>query len=60
MFRQTIFFLSFLDVKLMLNGPLYCYILLRKVEEDTKDVISFKLFRKKISFGRHEFDMVTS
>lgn len=58
MFRQTVFG-HCLDVKLVLNGHLCHYILLREVREDREDVISFKLLGTKVSFGRNEFDIVT-
>lgn len=50
MFRKTPFG-HFLDVKLVFNGPLYHYILLREVVDDRKDVISFKLLGEKVSFS---------
>ncbi|XP_038904324.1 uncharacterized protein LOC120090678 [Benincasa hispida] len=49
-----------MDPWLVFNGLLCHYILLKEVEEDKEDVISFKLLGKKVSFGREEFDIVTN
>ena len=46
----------FLDIKLVFNGPLCHYILLREVEDEWEDVVSFKLLGEKVSFGRENFE----
>ena len=57
MFRKTIFG-HFLDAKLVFNGPLYHYILLREVEDEGNNIISFKLLGQKVSFGWEDFDTI--
>ena len=49
MFKKTIF-VHILDVKLVFNGPLCHYILLREVEDERDGVLSFKLLCQKVSF----------
>lgn len=56
MFRKTMFG-HLLDVKLVFNGPMCLYILLREVKDEWEDIISFKLLGE-VSFGRKDFDII--
>lgn len=58
MFRRTIFG-YILDVKLVFSGPLCHYILLREVKKRRDNIISFKLYGEKVSFGQEDFDIIT-
>ncbi|KAA0032540.1 Ulp1-like peptidase [Cucumis melo var. makuwa] len=55
---RKILFGHFLDVKLMFNGLLCRYILLREVDNKQDDVISFKLLSQKGSIRREDFDTI--
>lgn len=57
MFRKTLFG-HFLDVMLVFNGPFCHYILLREVEDERDDLISFRLLSQKVYFGRKDFDII--
>lgn len=43
----------------MFNGLLCHYILMREVEEDMSNTISFKLLGRKVSYGHEQFNIVT-
>ncbi|TYK15907.1 Ulp1-like peptidase [Cucumis melo var. makuwa] len=58
MFRKTIFG-HFMDVKSVFNGLLCHHILLREVEDEPDDIISFKSLSQKVSFDWEDFDTVT-
>lgn len=58
MFRKTLFG-HFLDAKLVSNGHMCHYILLKEVKNEWDDVISFKLLGHKASFGWKDFDIIT-
>ncbi|TYJ97762.1 Ulp1-like peptidase [Cucumis melo var. makuwa] len=58
MFKKTIFG-HFLDVKFIFNGLLCHYILLREVEDERDNVISFKLLHQNVSFGQEDFNTIT-
>ncbi|KAA0055899.1 Ulp1-like peptidase [Cucumis melo var. makuwa] len=49
----------FLDLNIVFNGPLIHYLLLRKVEDEGKDSISFLLGGVVCTFGRREFNIIT-
>ncbi|KAL4025634.1 hypothetical protein IC575_014038 [Cucumis melo] len=58
LFRKTKFG-HFLDLNIVFNGPLIHYLLLREVEDEGKDSISFLLGGVVCTFGRREFNIVT-
>ncbi|XP_031744033.1 uncharacterized protein LOC116404765 isoform X2 [Cucumis sativus] len=58
LFRNTKFG-HFLDLNIIFNGPLIHYLLLREVEDERVDHISFKIGEVVCSFGRREFNMMT-
>ncbi|XP_022154561.1 uncharacterized protein LOC111021802 [Momordica charantia] len=58
MFRKTTF-CHLLDVDLVFNGSLIHNILLREVEESTPNTISFNLFRRRMSFERTKFHLIS-
>ncbi|KAL4012058.1 hypothetical protein IC575_029133 [Cucumis melo] len=58
LFRKTKF-RHFLDLNIVFNGPLIHYLLLREVEDEGKDSISFLLGGVVCTFGRREFNIVT-
>lgn len=58
MFRQTIFG-RILDCNLAHNGQLIHHLLLREVIDEILDIISFNLFRNRVSFSKYEFDFIT-
>ncbi|KAL0560353.1 hypothetical protein IC582_000754 [Cucumis melo] len=58
LFRKTKFG-HFLDLNIVFNGPLIHYLLLREVEDEGKDSISFLLGGVVCTFGRREFNIIT-
>ncbi|KAL0561512.1 hypothetical protein IC582_001942 [Cucumis melo] len=58
LFRKTKFG-HFLDLNIVFNGPLIHYLLLREVEDEGKDSISFLLGGVLCTFGRREFNIIT-
>ncbi|KAL4035296.1 hypothetical protein IC575_003977 [Cucumis melo] len=58
LFRKTKF-RHFLDLNIVFNGPLIHYLLLREVEDEGKDSISFLLGGVVCTFGRREFNIIT-
>ncbi|KAL0553844.1 hypothetical protein IC582_007748 [Cucumis melo] len=58
LFRK-IKFGHFLDLNIVFNGPLIHYLLLREVEDEGKDSISFLLGGVVCTFGRREFNIIT-
>ncbi|KAL4029994.1 hypothetical protein IC575_008225 [Cucumis melo] len=58
LFRKTKFG-YFLDQNIVFNGPLIHYLLLREVEDEGKDYISFLLGGIVCTFGRREFNIIT-
>ncbi|KAL0549068.1 hypothetical protein IC582_013548 [Cucumis melo] len=58
LFRKTKFG-HFLDLNTVINGPLSHYLLLREVEDEGKDYISFLLGGIVCTFGRREFNIIT-
>ncbi|KAL0537349.1 hypothetical protein IC582_026327 [Cucumis melo] len=58
LFRKTKFG-YFLDLNIVFNGPLIHYLLLREVEDEGKDSISFLLGGVVCTFGRREFNIIT-
>ncbi|KAL4016539.1 hypothetical protein IC575_024191 [Cucumis melo] len=58
LFRKTKFG-HFLDLNIVFNGPLIHYLLLREVEDEEKDSISFLLGGVVCTFGRREFNIIT-
>ena len=58
LFRKTKFS-HFLDLNFVFNGPLIHYLLLREVEDEGNDHISFLLGGVVCTFGRREFNIVT-
>ncbi|KAL4017987.1 hypothetical protein IC575_021574 [Cucumis melo] len=58
LFRKTKFG-HFLDLNIVFNGPLIHYLLLREVEDEGKDCISFLLGGVVCTFGRREFNIIT-
>ncbi|KAL0534036.1 hypothetical protein IC582_028313 [Cucumis melo] len=57
LFRKTKFG-HFLDLNIVFNGPLIHYLLLREVEDEGKDSISFLLGGIVCTFGRREFNII--
>ncbi|KAL0551486.1 hypothetical protein IC582_010574 [Cucumis melo] len=58
LFRKTKFG-HFLNLNIVFNGPLIHYLLLREVEDEGKDYISFLLEGVVCIFGRREFNIIT-
>ncbi|KAL4033264.1 hypothetical protein IC575_006351 [Cucumis melo] len=58
LFRKTKFG-HFLDLNIVFNGPLIHYLLLREVEDEGKDSISFLLGGVVCTSGRREFNIIT-
>ncbi|KAL0537547.1 hypothetical protein IC582_026525 [Cucumis melo] len=58
LFRKTKFG-HFLDLNIVFNGPLIHYLLLREVEDEGKDSISFLLGGVVCTFDRREFNIIT-
>ncbi|KAL0546587.1 hypothetical protein IC582_016498 [Cucumis melo] len=58
LFRKTKFG-HFLDLNIVFNGPLIHYLLLKEVEDEGKDSISFLLGGVVCTFGRREFNIIT-
>ncbi|KAL0544158.1 hypothetical protein IC582_019270 [Cucumis melo] len=58
LFRKTKFG-HFLDLNIVFNGPLIHYLLLREVEDEGKDSISFLLGGVVCTYGRREFNIIT-
>ncbi|KAL4021790.1 hypothetical protein IC575_020607 [Cucumis melo] len=58
LFRKTKFG-HFLDLNIVFNGPLIHYLLLREVEDEGNDSISFLLGGVVCTFGRREFNIIT-
>ncbi|KAL0557180.1 hypothetical protein IC582_005698 [Cucumis melo] len=58
LFRKTKFG-HFLDLNIVFNEPLIHYLLLREVEDEGKDSISFLLGGVVCTFGRREFNIIT-
>ncbi|KAL4011515.1 hypothetical protein IC575_028575 [Cucumis melo] len=58
LFRETKFG-HFLDLNIVFNGSLIHYLLLREVEDEGKDYISFLLGGVVCTFGRREFNIIT-
>ncbi|KAL0549044.1 hypothetical protein IC582_013524 [Cucumis melo] len=58
LFRKTKFG-HFLVLNIVFNGSLIHYLLLRKVEDEGKDYISFLLGGVVCTFGRREFNIIT-
>ncbi|KAL0536264.1 hypothetical protein IC582_025207 [Cucumis melo] len=58
LFRKTKFG-HFLDLNIIFNGPLIHYLLLREVEDEGKDCISFLLGGVVCTFCRREFNIIT-
>ncbi|KAL0551780.1 hypothetical protein IC582_010869 [Cucumis melo] len=58
LFRKTKFG-HFLDLNIVFNGPLIHYLLLREVEDEGKDCISFLLGGIVCTFVRREFNIIT-
>ncbi|KAL4035781.1 hypothetical protein IC575_004488 [Cucumis melo] len=58
LFKKTKFG-HFLDLNIVFNGPLIHYLLLREVEDEGKDSISFLLGGVVCTFGRREFNIIT-
>ncbi|KAL0549166.1 hypothetical protein IC582_013647 [Cucumis melo] len=58
LFRKTKFG-HFLDLNIVFNGPLIHYLLLREVEDEGKDSISFLLGGVVCTFGRRQFNIIT-
>ncbi|KAL0534398.1 hypothetical protein IC582_028689 [Cucumis melo] len=58
LFRETKFG-HFLDLNIIFNGSLIHYLLLREVEDEGKDYISFLLGGVVCTFGRREFNIIT-
>ncbi|KAL0545995.1 hypothetical protein IC582_015899 [Cucumis melo] len=56
---QLALFRNFLDLNIVFNGPLIHYLLLREVEDEVKDSISFLLGGVVCTFGRREFNIIT-
>ena len=59
LFRNTKFG-HFLDLNIVFNGPLIHYLLLREVEDERNDHISFMIGGVVCTFGRREFNIMTS
>ncbi|KAL0536870.1 hypothetical protein IC582_025833 [Cucumis melo] len=59
LFRKTKFG-HFLDLNIVFNGPLIHYLLLREVEDEGNDSISFLLGGVVCTFGRREFNIITA
>ncbi|KAL0534588.1 hypothetical protein IC582_028879 [Cucumis melo] len=57
LFRKTKFG-HFLDLNIVFNGPLIHYLLLKEVEDEGKDSISFLLGGVVCTFGRREFNII--
>ncbi|KAL0544341.1 hypothetical protein IC582_019454 [Cucumis melo] len=57
LFRKTKF-RHFLDLNIVFNGPLIHYLLLREVEDEGKDYISFLLGGVVCTFGWREFNII--
>ncbi|KAL0539921.1 hypothetical protein IC582_024142 [Cucumis melo] len=58
LFRKTKFW-HFLDLNIVFNGPLIDYLLLREVEDEGKDHISFLLGGVVCTFDKREFNIIT-
>ncbi|KAL0557075.1 hypothetical protein IC582_005593 [Cucumis melo] len=58
LFRRTKFG-HFFDLNIVFNGPLIHYLLLREVEDEGKNYISFLLRGVVCTFGRREFNIIT-
>ncbi|KAL4010797.1 hypothetical protein IC575_027817 [Cucumis melo] len=58
LFRKTKFG-HFLDLNIVFNGPLIHNLLLREVEDEGKDYISFLLGGVVCTFGKREFNIIT-
>ncbi|KAL0548375.1 hypothetical protein IC582_012824 [Cucumis melo] len=58
LFRK-IKFGHFLDLNIVFNGPLIHYLLLREVEDERNDYISFLLEGVVCTFDRREFNIIT-
>lgn len=58
MFRKTCFG-PLLDVNIVFNGQLIHHFLFREIRDDDKDVISFNILGKKVTFTLENFNLIT-